>query len=110
MREEVLEGIKVISVLGRVDSVTAQEFHKAINQEILDPTLHIIMDFEKLSYINSAGLRTILLVAKELRKLNKKFKLCCLPEPVMQVVKTSGFDKVIEICDTRSIAMTEISC
>ncbi|MDE0249764.1 MAG: STAS domain-containing protein [Gammaproteobacteria bacterium] len=109
MREEALSDLKVISVAGRIDGVTAQEFHEAINQEFLDPVQHVVMDFKELTYINSAGLRTVLLVAKELRKAGKKFKLCSLPEPVMQVVKTSGIDKVIDVCDDRSIAIAEIS-
>ena len=104
-----LEDSIVINVTGRIDGISAQEFHDKVYQEIQDLDHHIVMDFNKLSYINSAGLRSILFIAKELRKKSKMFILCSLPDPVMQVIKTSGFDKIIDICETRSAAMAKIA-
>ena len=99
----------VIAVTGRIDGVNAQKFYDNLNREIQDLDNNLILDFEKLSYINSAGLSSILLAAKALQKKNKRFMLCSLPSSVMQVVKISGFDKIIDIYESRSTALSEIT-
>ena len=55
------------------------------------------MDFEKLVYISSAGLRAILLTAKSLGNLNAKLALCSLSDQIREIFEISGFDKIITI-------------
>ena len=43
-------------VNGRIDSTNARDFEEAIRTKIEDGDRAVIMDFENLSYISSAGL------------------------------------------------------
>ncbi|MCY4404780.1 MAG: STAS domain-containing protein, partial [Rhodospirillaceae bacterium] len=63
------------SVNGRIDSTNARDFEEAIRTKIEDGDRAVIMDFEKLSYISSAGLRAVLMTAKTLWKRDAKFAL-----------------------------------
>ena len=57
----------------------------------------MIMDFEHLSYISSAGLRAGLITAKTLWNRDAKFVLCSLPDTIREIFEISGFDKILSI-------------
>ena len=97
LADETIEGVLVIHVGGHADGVNAQEFRNGLEHRIQNIDGPVILDFKKLTYISSAGLHSILLAAKISRDRNKKFMLSSLPELALQVIRTSGFDKIIEI-------------
>ena len=105
-KDEKLGGILIINIGGRVDGVNAQEFHGSLDQTTQGVDGPVILDFKNLTYISSAGLRSILLVAKVFRDKKKSFMLCSLPDLALQVIHTSGFDKIVEIHESRSTAIT----
>lgn len=102
-------GVLVIHVGGHVDGVNVQEFQSGLEHRIQDIDGPVVLDFEKLTYISSAGLRSILLAAKISRDRNKKFMLCSVPELALQVIRISGFDKIIEIQESLSTAIPAAS-
>ena len=57
--------------------------------------------FEPLTYISSAGLRAILLTAKNLQKRGAGFGICTLAPPIREVFAISGFDKIISTYETK---------
>ena len=95
-------------VNGRIDSTNARDFEEAIRTKIEDGDRAVIMDFENLSYISSAGLRAVLMTAKTLWKRDAKFALCSLSGPVKEVFEISGFDKIIPIHDSREGALNSL--
>lgn len=109
LADETIDGVLVIHVEGRIDGVNALKFQSSLEQRIQDIDAPVILDFKELTYISSTGLRSILLVAKISRDRNKKFMLCSLPELALQVVRTSGFDKIIEIQESLSTAIPAAS-
>ncbi len=109
LQADQVEGALVISVVGRIDGLNAQEFHKNIDEEITGSDNPVVLDLEKLSYISSAGLRSILLIAKALKSKNTRFMLCSLPGPIREIFKIAGFDKIIDVIESRSEAITAIT-
>jgi len=99
-------GTLIAEVKGRIDGVTAREFEDAMKSAISEDDAAVIVDFEGVSYVSSAGLRAILLIAKDLGKRNAKLGICALAEPIREVFSISGFDKIIKIHDTRVEAVT----
>ena len=93
---------------GRIDGSNAVEFEAAIRTAIKESDRAVIMDFEKLSYISSAGLRVILLMAKLLQNRDTKLVLCSLSDPVREVFEISGFDKILPIHPTRADALVAL--
>ena len=90
---------------GRVDGANAREFQSALEEAIDANERAVILDMEELSYISSAGLRVILLTAKNLRSQNAKFAVCSLSAPIREVFEISGFDKIISIHNTQAEAL-----
>jgi len=92
--------VLVIHPEGRLDTMTAGEFEKEVTPLIRQSGLNVLIDFGKLDYISSAGLRSILILAKEMKKKENNFALCCLNETIMEVFRISGFDTIITIYPT----------
>ncbi len=111
LQTEELQGALVISVAGRIDGVNAQEFQENLDQkaESSSDSQAIVLDLENLSYISSAGLRSILLIAKTLKSKQMKFAMCSLSEPIMEIIQITGFDKIIDIHESRSVAVTAMA-
>ena len=99
------DGTLIAKAEGRIDGVNARDFEEALKAAISDEDSTVVMDLEGLSYISSAGLRVILLIAKTLRKRNAELMLCSLSDPIREVFEISGFDKIIPVHASREQAL-----
>ena len=103
------DGALIASATGRIDGANARDFEAAVQTAIRDCEGPVIIDCENLSYISSAGLRAILLIAKTLGKRNVKFALCSLSEPIAEIFQISGFDQIISTHSSQSEAIAAVS-
>ena len=97
-----------VAVEGRLDSSNASKFEEAVNSEVGDSSLSLILDLENLAYISSAGLRAILLITKAVKAKGANIALCALPSQIEEVFSISGFDKIIPIHPTRQEAVESL--
>ena len=109
LQAEQIEGALVISVAGQVHGSNTQEFQEDLYKEIVSSDNPVVLDLEKLSYINSAGLRSILLAAKTLKGKNTKLVVCSLHDPVKGLFKITAFDKVFDVFESRSDAIAAVT-
>ena len=98
----------MVSVAGHVDGVNAQEFQESLDRRVEDSgsSRPVVLDLESLSYISSAGLRSILLIAKTLKSKEIKFMLCSLSDSIMEIIQITGFDKIIDVHESRAAALS----
>ncbi len=87
----------VITVDGRMDAVSAPEFEKFLNTLIDEGTVKVIVDFEGLNYISSAGLRSVLITAKKIQSKNGEILIVSLHDTVKEIFEISGFSTIIPI-------------
>lgn len=97
----------VMSVKGRIDAVTAPAFEKELAAFLGEEGMTLVLNFSGLEYISSAGLRTILATAKQLKAKNGRMLFAALQGPVKDVFKISGFGSIFKICDTEEEALRE---
>ena len=102
------DGVLSAEVNGRIDGTTAIAFEQAIKTAIEESDHALILDFKNLLYISSAGLRAILLIAKNLRQQNAKFALCSMSDQIREVFEISGFDKIVSIYGSRADALASV--
>lgn len=93
----------------RIDSVNARDFENALKSVISESDRVVVVDFQELSYISSAGLRAVLIIAKVLRNRNAAFAVCALSDPVRAVFEISGFDKIIPIHPSPEAAVAALA-
>ena len=84
-----------IEIVGRLDTTTAPDLDKTINEDITDAK-NLVLDFKALEYISSAGLRVLLGAQKKMQKIGT-MKLTNVREEVMEVFEMTGFADILTI-------------
>ena len=84
-----------IKVTGRLDTITAPALEKTINENIGE-IQSLILDFEGLEYISSAGLRVLLGAQKKI-KSSGTMKIVDVCEEVMEVLEMTSFADILTI-------------
>jgi anti-anti-sigma factor len=102
--KETIDGVVVVSPVGRVDSNTAREVEAALLPLFDDPA-PVIVDFGMLNYISSAGLRVLLLAARRSKATGTPLSLAGMSKPVDEVFRISGFAKLFQIYADRAEAL-----
>ncbi len=105
---ETRNGALIAKAEGRIDGENARDFESAVQTAVRDREGAVIIDCQNLSYISSAGLRAILLIAKTLGKRDVKFALCSLSEPIAEIFQISGFDQIISTHSSRDEALAAV--
>ena len=84
-----------ISLAGRLDTMTAPELEAEINKS-LDGAESLTLDFSRLDYISSAGLR-VLLSAHKVMCRKGGMKVTHVNEIVQEVFDVTGFSDILTI-------------
>ncbi len=84
-----------IALEGRLDTMTAPELEAELNQS-LDSVDSLTLDFSKLEYISSAGLR-VLLSAHKVMSAKGGMKVTNVNEIVQEVFEVTGFADILNI-------------
>ena len=85
-----------ISLEGRLDTMTAPDLEAELSQSIPDAET-LTLDFSKLEYISSAGLR-VLLSAHKAMSAKGGMKITHVNEIVQEVFEVTGFSDILTIC------------
>ena len=88
-------GKATLALEGRLDTVTAPELESAL-KEILPGLTVLTLDFEKLEYISSAGLR-VLLSAQKIMSRQGEMKLTHVSSAIMDILEVTGFTEILTI-------------
>ena len=87
--------VTTIDIVGRLDTTTAPELDKTINEVFAD-VKNLVLNFKGLEYISSAGLRVLLGAQKKMQKIGT-MKLINVCEDVMEVFEMTGFSDILTI-------------
>ena len=97
--------VRILSFQGNLDTNTSPQAEKEINGLIEAGAQKLLVNFEKLDYISSAGLRILLATAKKLKASQGDLKICCLNETVQEVFDISGFATILSVSKTEEEAL-----
>lgn len=91
-----IEDGKAIYLLeGRLDTVTAPDLEKDLRDSLPDVS-ELVLDFDKLEYISSAGLRVLLSAQKTMAKQGG-MKVIHVNETIMEIFEVTGFSDILTI-------------
>lgn len=100
-----VDGAVVIAVEGQINSANAPALETDLLSRIDQGERRVVLDLGLLSYISSAGLRVVLMMAKRLRQTDGKLVLCGLQSRVREVFDISGFLAILTVVETREDAL-----
>ena len=96
--------IHIVGIVGSLDSTTSPEAQKALDQ-VLAGARKVVLDFSKLDYISSAGLRVLLGAAKKLRGSGETLRMFGLNQSVREVFEISGFSTILAVYPSEAEAL-----
>lgn len=94
IKKEINGKTLTVSASGRLDTSTAPELEKQLGD--LAGIDDLILDFDNLEYISSAGLRVILKAQKIMNKQGS-MKLVNVNDCVMEIFDITGFSDILNI-------------
>ncbi|HOP40730.1 MAG TPA: STAS domain-containing protein [Geobacteraceae bacterium] len=100
--------VTIVSVSGKMDAVTAPDYEKRLQELVAAGDKVFINDFSDLVYISSAGLRSILATAKDLKSRNGKLLFAGIKGPVKDVFEISGFGSLFQLHESLDSARNSI--
>ena len=87
----------MVSIEGRLDTVTSSEFEKSLAVYFSTPGLELVLDCSAMEYISSAGLRVVLMAHKSLTANGGRFVIRNLSKEVRSVFDMIGFSNILTI-------------
>ena len=89
------DGVVKFALEGRLDTVTSPEFETELKEALAD-SKNLVLDFENLDYISSAGLR-VLLAAQKIIGAEGQMKIVNVNETIMEIFDVTGFTDILTI-------------
>lgn len=90
----------VVSVAGKIDASNSPEIENEIATYTATVQKIVILDLQELEYISSAGLRVVLISAKNLKARGQDLFISGLQGSVKDVFELSGFYSIFKIFQT----------
>ncbi|MFM7144175.1 MAG: STAS domain-containing protein [Alphaproteobacteria bacterium] len=93
---EQVRGSTVLRASGRLDGTATAEFEKAVVDAMVAAGRdRVVVDMAGVEYVSSAGLRSLLLVAKRAKGSGQPFSVAALSPSVREIFEISGFGSII---------------
>lgn len=89
------DGRVTLKLDGWLDTVSAPQLGAAV--EGIEAAKAIVLDFEKVEYIASSGLRQVVACHKKARQLGAAFSLVRVGTEAMNIFRLTGLDKKLDI-------------
>ena len=102
------DGAVVVALGGRLDAVTSPDFEKRMRELIDGGNAALVVDFERLDYISSAGLRAMLVITKTLKAKDGRLRFANVKGGVRAVFDMSGFASMFQLDDSVAAAVAAL--
>lgn len=95
----------VVDLFGRLDSANAANVEQDLLGRLAQESGGVVIDFARLDYISSAGLRIVLVVAKRMKQAGRKLVLTGFQPNIRDVFEISGFLNILDVAPSRADAI-----
>ena len=99
------DDVTVVDVSGSLDTQTAGPASEEL-ASIAQGNSKLLLNFEHLEFLSSAGLRVLLRTAKQLNGAGGTMKICSPSGTVKEVMEISGFSNFLDVHDSESEALS----
>jgi anti-anti-sigma factor len=101
------EDKKIVQIEGRIDANSASILEKKI-AELHDGKLKVLIDFKKVNYLSSAGMRVLLAATKKIKAHGGSLVFCSMGEEILEIIRMAGFDRILSIYPTEKEALAAL--
>jgi anti-anti-sigma factor len=97
----------LIAVSGRLDTISAPQFDEKLAPVLARRHTNVLIDMSGVSYMSSAGLRSILQLVKYTGDNGGRVGLFSVPAPIMDVIGISGLPSRLDLYPDRASALSQ---
>ncbi|MCK5053690.1 MAG: STAS domain-containing protein [Anaerolineales bacterium] len=97
--------VVVVTVTGRVDSVTYSEFESVLQAELEQGRVNVALDFSGVEFISSAGLRVLVNARKTVKNAGGKIVIAQPSLQVSETLEIAGLEVLFEQFPDRESAI-----
>jgi anti-sigma B factor antagonist len=97
----------LINASGRLDTASAPSFDAQLEPLLTQPHPNIMLDLTAVSYMCSAGLRSISQLMRHAKEHGGRLGLVGTPPNIMEVIKISGFRSLLDFYPDRASALNQ---
>jgi anti-anti-sigma factor len=104
--------VLVVAVKGRIDYMNAVEFNAALLPYLEKCAAggdQVVLDLSRLEYVSSAGLRVLMIAAKDVRARKGKLVAVSLQPVVREIFEISRFTLVFDVFESVQDALRALS-
>ena len=98
---------EIIAVGGEIDVYTAPKLRERITELVDQGNLDIIIDLEKVEFMDSTGLGVLVGGLKRVRTHEGSLELVCTQERLLKIFRITGLGKVFAIHGSQAEATAE---
>lgn len=109
VQEQEVGGIKMLRLEGRLDAVSSAVLEKKMNDAMQHYKGSMVLDFTKIDYLSSAGMRLLLSMTKKLKQQGHTLGLFAIHDDVMEIIRMAGFEKILHIYSLEKEAIVAVS-
>lgn len=95
----------IVAIVGKLDSATAPKAQQTLEEIVAGGARKLAVDFSKLDYISSAGLRVLLGIARKLKATGGTLRTFGHNETVREVFDISGFSTIMAVLPSEADAL-----
>ena len=101
--------VTIWELKGRLDSNTSKTLEDKVMEVLGKGQRQLLMDFYDVDYINSSGLRVLLMALQQLKKNSGKLVLCSIKDYMKEVFDISGYNEIFPIFATQQEALNNFA-
>lgn len=98
----------VLSLHGHFNAASTPEFERLCNQHLDSGENRIVLNLAELTFISSAGLCSVLAIAKKAKEKDGNFVVSNLRGEALKVFEISGFAALFSFYPTEAIALKHV--
>lgn len=102
-------GAVVVALGGRLDAVTAPDYERQVRELLDGGETRLVIDFERLDYISSAGLRALLVTSRLLQSKGGLLRFANVRGDVRSVFDMSGFATMFRVAESVAEALSAVA-
>ena len=99
--------VHILRLEGYVDAHTFTEFEEELTKLVENGQHHLLLDLEKLTYINSTGLGLLMATFRQVRQYSGDLVIAKMSDKITNIFNLLGFSRLIHTYPTEQEALAQ---
>ncbi|MBF0569173.1 MAG: STAS domain-containing protein [Candidatus Omnitrophica bacterium] len=102
---EKINDVALVILAGELNMDNSNTLREAFKKILKEMTAKVLVDFEKVSFIDSSGIATLIEMFQNLQKIKGRLCLCRVNKKIVGVFEITKVHKLFTMCESREDAL-----